>query len=108
MIRRPPRSTLFPYTTLFRSDGGEEAAVVARGLAHAQGAHQGGVVVAVGAGPLQRELIHRVHAAHPRRVTEQEGAGTRADDHLVGGEVPAPREDSTLHGREDIPLEGPW
>src|SRR5256885_13304281 len=27
MIRRPPRSTLFPYTTLFRSQGG------ARGLA---------------------------------------------------------------------------
>src|SRR3712207_7734199 len=24
MIRRPPRSTLFPYTTLFRSHGGEE------------------------------------------------------------------------------------
>src|SRR3989454_6005091 len=23
MIRRPPRSTLFPYTTLFRSVGGE-------------------------------------------------------------------------------------
>src|SRR3712207_9521645 len=23
MIRRPPRSTLFPYTTLFRSDGAE-------------------------------------------------------------------------------------
>src|SRR5690348_17440776 len=23
MIRRPPRSTLFPYTTLFRSDFGE-------------------------------------------------------------------------------------
>ena len=22
MIRRPPRSTLFPYTTLFRSDNG--------------------------------------------------------------------------------------
>src|SRR3712207_6896786 len=22
MMRRPPRSTLFPYTTLFRSDGG--------------------------------------------------------------------------------------
>src|SRR3712207_8016721 len=27
MIRRPPRSTLFPYTTLFRSDG--RAAVIA-------------------------------------------------------------------------------
>src|SRR5438045_8028644 len=24
MIRRPPRSTLFPYTTLFRSKGAEE------------------------------------------------------------------------------------
>src|SRR3712207_6959815 len=24
MIRRPPRSTLFPYTTLFRSDGERE------------------------------------------------------------------------------------
>src|SRR5438034_3425568 len=26
MIRRPPRSTLFPYTTLFRSTGGTENA----------------------------------------------------------------------------------
>src|SRR3712207_8657115 len=25
MIRRPPRSTLFPYTTLFRSDGAAAA-----------------------------------------------------------------------------------
>src|SRR5258708_29968760 len=25
MIRRPPRSTLFPYTTLFRSAGGKAA-----------------------------------------------------------------------------------
>src|SRR5689334_24245161 len=25
MIRRPPRSTLFPYTTLFRSSGGDAA-----------------------------------------------------------------------------------
>src|SRR5689334_24851788 len=32
MIRRPPRSTLFPYTTLFRSGGmTSHAAVVARG-----------------------------------------------------------------------------
>src|SRR2546430_3444884 len=29
MIRRPPRSTLFPYTTLFRSVGGFEHAKVA-------------------------------------------------------------------------------
>src|SRR5256885_11000737 len=28
MIRRPPRSTLFPYTTLFRSEGDEITPVV--------------------------------------------------------------------------------
>src|SRR5438477_8016137 len=27
MIRRPPRSTLFPYTTLFRSNDGDEVLV---------------------------------------------------------------------------------
>src|SRR2546430_8055491 len=35
MIRRPPRSTLFPYTTLFRSEDEDEPAAVrrqARGL----------------------------------------------------------------------------
>src|SRR3712207_7513777 len=32
MIRRPPRSTLFPYTTLFRSDG-----IVAGEIADAEG-----------------------------------------------------------------------
>jgi len=30
MIRRPPRSTLFPYTTLFRSGGGKEMAEIKR------------------------------------------------------------------------------
>src|SRR3989454_8460856 len=28
MIRRPPRSTLFPYTTLFRSDRGDDQQAV--------------------------------------------------------------------------------
>src|SRR3712207_1070846 len=46
MIRRPPRSTLFPYTTLFRSAG----VVVDEHLAHARGAERlgdepGGLVV---------------------------------------------------------------
>src|SRR3712207_8513723 len=39
MIRRPPRSTLFPYTTLFRSEGrrlgrGRHLSPVAGGPAH--------------------------------------------------------------------------
>src|SRR3712207_7257355 len=32
MIRRPPRSTLFPYTTLFRSYRSEDARGIAQGL----------------------------------------------------------------------------
>src|SRR2546426_4890786 len=52
MIRRPPRSTLFPYTTLFRSRGGARrhalghfralygfAVALARTLEHEQGAN---------------------------------------------------------------------
>src|SRR3712207_6869416 len=31
MIRRPPRSTLFPYTTLFRSEPDEKSIVVENG-----------------------------------------------------------------------------
>src|SRR2546427_8566187 len=39
MIRRPPRSTLFPYTTLFRSDrGGHQALPRRRG----SGCHHAG------------------------------------------------------------------
>src|SRR3712207_7232411 len=35
MIRRPPRSTLFPYTTLFRSwDAGEAVSAIARRLGY--------------------------------------------------------------------------
>src|SRR3712207_7111179 len=34
MIRRPPRSTLFPYTTLFRSRDQQRVVRVAQGLAH--------------------------------------------------------------------------
>src|SRR3712207_7542962 len=40
MIRRPPRSTLFPYTTLFRSftrNRGREAAARAREARHGDG-----------------------------------------------------------------------
>src|SRR5687768_17628696 len=36
MIRRPPRSTLFPYTTLFRSRGRLEAAGPPLGIAAAR------------------------------------------------------------------------
>src|SRR3712207_8293311 len=42
MIRRPPRSTLFPYTTLFRSRGGCWAAPIRGGRAWRAGTENGG------------------------------------------------------------------
>src|SRR5947207_10317433 len=43
MIRRPPRSTLFPYTTLFRSGGVERQRVAALLGNHVH--HEGGVAL---------------------------------------------------------------
>src|SRR3989442_6860919 len=49
MIRRPPRSTLFPYTTLFRSD-------VVQPVPEASQAAQGRTPLRLGTGPLRWEL----------------------------------------------------
>src|SRR3712207_7149691 len=43
MIRRPPRSTLFPYTTLFRSLAGLEERHAAVGVDDRRAAELGGV-----------------------------------------------------------------
>src|SRR3712207_6884538 len=56
MIRRPPRSTLFPYTTLFRSD---------RALRdHVEGAHQVDLEGAPEGGEVMRHELARL--AFPR------------------------------------------
>src|SRR2546429_2041877 len=54
MIRRPPRSTLFPYTTLFRSGQArvDEPALVARALAGDRAAL--GMLVEAYAGSVRR------------------------------------------------------
>src|SRR3712207_7241933 len=59
MIRRPPRSTLFPYTTLFRSRprDGEGARSVHRAV-------QGGFAVQDGADPLAADGGPRDHDRH--------------------------------------------
>src|SRR3712207_7841694 len=59
MIRRPPRSTLFPYTTLFRSalvDRGQLDGVEGRG---------------------QLEGVDRRRAGHPRQSTRRDRKSTR-------------------------------
>src|SRR5688572_33146637 len=64
MIRRPPRSTLFPYTTLFRS-------------AIATGA----VDVTLTPSEIGVELSQIAHHPFARRPAAGDGAGP-ADDHL--------------------------
>src|SRR5687767_15274682 len=56
MIRRPPRSTLFPYTTLFRSLGSPPAAT--RGAD--RGPREGEVVLLGGGGVIGRALAARL------------------------------------------------
>src|SRR3712207_7825074 len=46
MIRRPPRSTLFPYTTLFRSAGGATRCLRRRSASHSRASTAGGCSMA--------------------------------------------------------------
>src|SRR5256885_10245483 len=51
MIRRPPRSTLFPYTTLFRSDALSPADAGSAGAGRMRGGGGGGAGGAGGTDP---------------------------------------------------------
>src|SRR2546426_5716479 len=62
MIRRPPRSTLFPYTTLFRSAEEEVAAVLRAGVAVRRQLERGGDR-ADAARPLDRKST-RLNSSH--------------------------------------------
>src|SRR3712207_8476661 len=75
MIRRPPRSTLFPYTTLFRSlVAGEVAVLDGFGLLLvAVRAHQ--VVVEVLASRAHAADVEREH--RPREVQQVDRKSTR-------------------------------
>src|SRR3712207_7030720 len=64
MIRRPPRSTLFPYTTLFRSGGD--------GRADADGA------AAAPHGDARRAAGHR---ARDRARANESAGGPRSEEH---------------------------
>src|SRR2546422_7582733 len=76
MIRRPPRSTLFPYTTLFRSPEAVDGAVAraqpdpaARGVAHPD-KHPHGRVASRAWCRVRQGDAHR--AEHPEAVQRSE------------------------------------
>src|SRR5260370_16263075 len=85
MIRRPPRSTLFPYTTLFRSNDGPR-------LAH-------GVYVAT-SGPWERWTVLDIQ---PSGTFERDAAGW----HLISPiEIPLGEEQKIeVHIRADEPAQ---
>src|SRR2546422_5405608 len=76
MIRRPPRSTLFPYTTLFRSDrerGGERLAAGFFDLVHDLLCRPG-----IGAGALQ---VRADVADHDPRGLLRQAERDRSEEH---------------------------
>src|SRR3989475_8495356 len=85
MIRRPPRSTLFPYTTLFRSP---RKAIVERSLA------DHGVVVVVPDLDAALEVANRRAPEHVEILTREAWAVARRIRHagaiFVGAATPAP------------------
>src|SRR5258708_10081022 len=66
MIRRPPRSTLFPYTTLFRSPGAAFSAKVRDVLAILLG-----------------NAAHDDHCSRVARRSEEHTSELQSPDHLV-------------------------
>jgi len=88
MIRRPPRSTLFPYTTLFRSD--EPASqLVERGTPVLK------LVVAAQAAPRRRPPLERISQFPREELRERIGmlSGASADAELFELLEPAIRAD---------------
>src|SRR3712207_7956217 len=86
MIRRPPRSTLFPYTTLFRSrvEGDDLAAPFLRVLKRMQEAGR----VGPGVLPEEQEQVAmievRQHAGadpDPNHLLEAHARGLRSEEH---------------------------
>src|SRR3712207_8945048 len=77
MIRRPPRSTLFPYTTLFRS--------AARGLRGARDG-RGGRAAAAGPRPPARRAgapAPRAHGVPPAARSEEHTSELQSRQYLV-------------------------
>src|SRR5258708_34684290 len=71
MIRRPPRSTLFPYTTLFRSRGAAMVTLRADGTPHA---------VRVGMALVDGKLWS---SGVPSARSEEHTSELQSPDHLV-------------------------
>src|SRR3712207_9500686 len=93
MIRRPPRSTLFPYTTLFRSRTARDRGG-ARALADGGGRHLRRVV-ADGAARRGRPRAGRARRARPGR-SEEHTSELQSRQYLVCRLLLEKKKDSVL------------
>src|SRR5258708_37864932 len=83
MIRRPPRSTLFPYTTLFRSP--RPGAAHCHAPARSARERAPGAATAAGAHLLSRRRPWRAHFTHGAGRAADAGAGNIGVDPLAPG-----------------------
>src|SRR2546430_7959201 len=78
MIRRPPRSTLFPYTTLFRSEAAKHNAVIQENLGYDFGYCMPGSIEEVKA---DRGMPDRI--GMPRSRSEEHTSELQSQSNLV-------------------------
>src|SRR2546429_3624628 len=87
MIRRPPRSTLFPYTTLFRSPAGLLLLLTARGVRMKR-------ITLLGAtgsiGLRTLELVSRFPEEFAVAGMAPNSSGERSEEHTSGLQSPPP------------------
>src|SRR3712207_7889980 len=81
MIRRPPRSTLFPYTTLFRSkrllDGGKGLSEVATELGVSTGQLSSWRTEHLAAGSAEALAARKAEQAETQRLKREDRKSTR-------------------------------
>src|SRR5438046_3746751 len=105
MIRRPPRSTLFPYTTLFRSDIAAIASAVHEvgGLLYYDGANLNAILGVVRPGDMGFDIVHM--NLHKTFAVPHGGGGPGAGPVAVSERLteflPGPRPVRTGEGRFD-------
>src|SRR3712207_7484085 len=81
MIRRPPRSTLFPYTTLFRSERAEQVNYVTDQMIERMGNEERVSLLLAIIDRVMSNLSPQERADLAAQVATQMTAGARSEEH---------------------------